>query len=177
MVTVVSLLRHQCVNHNDHLSLKSDFSYQIMKGFTHKSCNQHPNRYMWHLDPVTNPLLLLFDKNPLPSGNYRIRSFIGVYVLMTPEEENGRPYVRKQVQDNNAQEVSCLTMLPFCVLKFLFQWSVQLQSNGLYTIRNTGTQLYLAGSASNLVKGAPLIGQSTAFKWNILTFGPGVMFL
>jgi len=58
-----------------------------------------------------------------------------------------------------------------------FQWSVQPQSNNLYTIRNTGTQLYLAVSTSNLVEGAPLIGQSTAFEWNIQTFGPGVMFL
>ena len=87
-----------------------------MKGFTHKSCNQHPNRYMWHLDPVKNPLLPV-DKNPLPNGNYRIRSFIGSYVLMTPEEDNGRPYVRKQVQDNSAQEVSCLTTLPFLLIK------------------------------------------------------------
>jgi len=65
---------------------------------------------MWHLDPVKNPLLPV-DKNPLPNGNYRIRSLIGGYVLMTPEEDNGRPYVRKQVQDNNAQEVSCPTTL------------------------------------------------------------------
>ena len=64
----------------------------------------------------------------------------------------------------------------FAHLKFLFQWSVQ-QSNDLYTIRNIGTQLYLGASASNLVKGAPLIGQSTAFEWGIHTFGPGVMFL
>jgi len=88
-----------------------------MKAFAYNSCNQQPNRYMWHLDPVTDPLLLvapfIVDKNPLPNGNYRIRSFIGNYVLMTAEEENGRPYVRKQVQDNNAQEVSCLIMLPF----------------------------------------------------------------
>ena len=83
-----------------------------MKGFTHNYCNQHPNRYMWQLDPISN-LLPLVDKNPLPEGNYRIRSFIGSYVLMAPEEDNGRPYVRKQVQDNNAQEVSCFTMLPF----------------------------------------------------------------
>jgi len=62
-------------------------------------------------------------------------------------------------------------------LKFLFQWSVQSQSNGLYTIRNTGTRLYLAGSASNLVEGAHLIGQSTTFEWSIQTFGPGVNFL
>jgi len=71
---------------------------------------------MWHLDPVTELLLVapfIVNKNPLPNGNYRIRSFIGNYILMTPEEENGRPYVRKQGQDNNAQEVSCLIMLPF----------------------------------------------------------------
>jgi len=74
---------------------------------------------MWHLDPVANLLgpLPLVDKNPLPNGNYRIRSFVGSYVLMTPEEDNGRPYVRKQVQNNNAQEVSCLTTLPFCLSK------------------------------------------------------------
>ena len=59
---------------------------------------------------------------------------------------------------------------------FHFQWSVQPQSNGLYTIRNAGTQLYLAGP-SNLVEGAHLIGQSTAFEWNIKTPGPGVIFL
>ena len=91
-----------------------------MKGFTYSSCNQQPNRYMWHLDPVANllPLVVLplVDKNPLPNGNYRIRSFIGSYVLMTPEEDNGRPYVRKQVQDNNAQEVSCLATLPLLPL-------------------------------------------------------------
>ena len=117
LATVISMLRHQCVNHNDRLSLESDFSYQIMKGFTNNSCNQHPNRYMWHLDPVEP---LPFDKNPLPNGNYRIRSFIGSYVLMTPEEENGRPYVRKQVQNNNAQEVSRFTMLPFLLTSIPF---------------------------------------------------------
>ena len=136
---------------------------------------------MWHLDPVSNLLSPIVDKNPLPNGNYRIRSFTGSHVLMTPEEENGRPYVRKQVQDNNAQEVSCF-MLHFCSIRsdmghFLFQWFVQPQSNGLYTIRNTGTSLYLAGPVSNPVKGAPLIGQSAAFEWNIQTFGPGVMIL
>jgi len=155
-----------------------------MKDFSFNHCDRHPGRYMWHLDPVTDPLLLLgpfpivIAKNPLPNGNYRIRSFIGHYVLMTPEEDNGRPYVRKQVQDNSVQEVTCLTnATSFCSLKFLIQWSVQPQSNGLYTIRNTGTQLYLAGSTSNFVRGAPLIGQSTAFEWRIQTFGPGVMFL
>ena len=108
------MLRHQCVNHhNDRIS---DFSHQIMKGFTWNSCDQQPNRYMWHLDPVTN-LLPLVNKNPLPNGNYRIRSFIGSYVLMTPEEDNGRPYVRKQVQDNNVQEVGCLTTLPFLLIE------------------------------------------------------------
>ena len=81
-----------------------------MKGFSFHSCDQQPNTYLWHLDPVANQPV---DKNPLPNGTYRIRSFIGNYVLMTPEEENGKPYVRKQVQDNNAQEVSCFTMLPF----------------------------------------------------------------
>jgi len=88
-----------------------------MQAFKYKSCDKQPGRYMWHLDPVADPLLLvapfMVDKNPLPNGNYRIRSFIGNYVLMTPGEENGRPYVRKQMQDNNAQEVSCLAMLPF----------------------------------------------------------------
>jgi len=84
-----------------------------------RSWNGEPNMYLWHLDPVTDPLLLvapfIVDKNPLPNGNYRIRSLIGNYVLMTPEEKNGRPYVRKQVQDDNAhwQEVGCLIMLPF----------------------------------------------------------------
>jgi len=151
-----------------------------MQAFKYNSCDQQPNRFMWHLDPVTN---LSVDKNPLPDGNYRIRSFIGSYVLVVPGEENGRPYVRKQVQDNNAQEVSCFS--PFLLievfdyesLKILFQWAVQPQPNGLYTIRNIGTKLYLAGSASNLVKGAPLIGRSTAFEWDIQTSGLGVMFL
>ena len=93
-----------------------------------------------------NPLLLV---GPFPNGNYRIRSFIGSYVPMTPEEENGRPYVSKQVQNNNAQQVCCIfrsskliTQIPFSVA----------QSNGMYTIGNTGTRLYLAGSCSNLVE-------------------------
>ena len=76
---------------------------------------------MWHLDSVSN--LLLPDKNPLPNGNYRIRSFIGSHVLMTSEEENGRPYVRKQVQNIDAQEVSCLT-LPFMLIEVLWTASI-----------------------------------------------------
>ena len=115
---VISMPRHQYVNDNGRPSLQFDFSYQIMKGFTLNSCYQQPNSFMWHLDPVSNLLPPIVNKNPLPNGNYRIRSFIGSYVLMTPKGENGRPYVRKQVQDNNAQEVSCRT-LPFLLIKVL----------------------------------------------------------
>ena len=35
---------------------------------------------------------------------------------MTPEEENRRPCVSKQVQNNNAQQVSC-TMLHFSLVE------------------------------------------------------------
>src|SRR6266511_2662884 len=100
-----------------------------MKAFNYNSCGQQPNSFMWHLDPVSNLLLLpIVDKNPLPNGNYRIRSFIGSYVLMTPEEENGRPYVRKQVQDNNAQEVSYLITLPFFIVEAVNYGSLKIFS-------------------------------------------------
>jgi hypothetical protein len=58
------------------------------------------------------------------------------------------------------------------------------EGDSLYTIRNSGTGLYLAGSSARLVKGALLVGQfasvadgETPFQWKIKTFGPGVMFL
>jgi hypothetical protein len=55
------------------------------------------------------------------------------------------------------------------------------EGDSLYTIRNFGTDLYLAGSSAKLVKGARLVGQSVAndgtpFQWKIETFGPGVLF-
>jgi len=88
------------------------------------------------------------------------------------EEENGRPYVSEQVQNNNAQRVSC-AMLHFSLveadhLNFFFSNPNRMAC----TIRNTGTRLYLAGSGSNLVEGGSLISQSTAFEWSIQTFGP-----
>ncbi|KDR73987.1 hypothetical protein GALMADRAFT_250718 [Galerina marginata CBS 339.88] len=109
----------------------------------------------------------MVNKNPLPKGFYRIRTFNGGYLLTMPDKAiagKSLPYVSKQVPKNDNQK-----------------WAVTPQPNGYYTISSSGNGLYLAGSPTNLVEGATLIGQSlgtgdTAFQWNVQTFNPGVMF-
>ncbi|KAF4618460.1 hypothetical protein D9613_010174 [Agrocybe pediades] len=99
-------------------------------------------------------------KDPVPDGLYRIRSYTGTYLLTMPEaplDAGGRiiPYVAKQVPKNEYQ-----------------RWQVTRQENGLYTVQNSGNNLYLAAPSSNLATGTLLLGQSETanpkpFEWNI----------
>ncbi|KAF4618250.1 hypothetical protein D9613_011623 [Agrocybe pediades] len=111
--------------------------------------------------------LPIVKKDPLPKGLYRIRSFTGNYVLTMPEKplEDGKviPYVAKQVPKNEYQ-----------------RWQVTPQENGLYTISNSGNNMYLAGPTNNLTTGTLLRGQSPKedpkpFEWVIQSVN-GVLF-
>jgi len=134
--------------------------------------NNQPARNQWYLEAIPNPLsnpppVPMINKNPLPKGTYRIRSFNGNYLLTMPKNAtgvNGSPFVTQQVPKDDYQK-----------------WTVVPQTNGLFTIANAGNNLYLAASKDNLTAGAALIGQSTGNgesppQWNIQTFSPGVFF-
>ena len=56
----------------------------------------------------------MINKNPLPKGMYRIRSFNGTYLLTMPQDANASegnksPYVSKQIPKNDAQKASFYT--------------------------------------------------------------------
>lgn len=143
--------------------------YIVAQNYSYSKNQQ--DRRQWYLDPVSvnaaAPIpsyVPMIIKNPLPKGVYRIRCFSNNYLLTMPKTAGASPYVTKQIPGDTYQ-----------------RWLITPQPNGLYTISNSGKGLYLAGSSSNLVEGAPLIGQSIAageasFQWNIQTFNPGVMF-
>ncbi|KAF9568306.1 hypothetical protein CPC08DRAFT_455184 [Agrocybe pediades] len=117
-------------------------------------------------DPKFIPPIVKMD--PLPKGLYRIRSLTGSYLLMMPANANDadgktRPYVARQLLDNDYQ-----------------MWQVTQQENGLYTISNSGNDLYLAAPINKLTTGARLLGQSVTenpkpFEWNIQSVN-GVFF-
>jgi hypothetical protein len=71
-------------------------------------------------------------------------------------------YVRKQDRKKLAQQ----------------KWSVTFDdSSGMFTIQNSGTNLYLACSNANATQGSPLIGQANLpYWWSVQTFDHGVMF-
>lgn len=145
------------------------------------------NRNQWILEPVANSVpnpnpnsnpnsspgsdpnpssLLIKNMNPLPQGNYRIRSFNSQYLLTMPEDPTSNPYIDEQLSTDGTQ-----------------LWTVAPVSNStnLYTFYNEQTKLYLAASPSKKIDGANLISQSvaageSAFQWTVETFGPGVMF-
>jgi len=123
--------------------------------------------------PTTNPedpkfIPPIVKMDPLPKGLYRIRSLTGSYLLMMPAKANDadgktRPYVARQLLDNDYQ-----------------MWQVTQQENGLYTISNSGNDLYLAAPVNKLTTGARLLGQSVTenpkpFEWNIQSVN-GVFF-
>ncbi|KAF9555267.1 hypothetical protein CPC08DRAFT_766078 [Agrocybe pediades] len=120
-------------------------------------------------DPADSKFVSPIVKNdPLPKGLYRIRTLNGGYLLTMPVKSNNSegkviPYVSRQVPKNEYQ-----------------RWQVTRQDNGLYTISNSGNELYLAAPSSNLITGALLLGQSLGqnpkpFEWNIQSIN-GVFF-
>jgi hypothetical protein len=94
----------------------------------------------------------------------------------------GNPYVSQHGPKQRFSKGKCHILPGHKTYSPLFQWLLVPEGDSLYTIRNSGTGLYLTVPSTKLVKGARLTGQSVAngetpFQWKIETFGPGVMFL
>ncbi|KAG1781692.1 hypothetical protein EV702DRAFT_1072731 [Suillus placidus] len=128
----------------------------------------------WILDLAAPPKAvipsLLPMKNPLPSGSYRIRAFNGSFLLTMPnntlkqKRQDNNVYVNKR--QSNADAAKCQ------------RWEVELlEDSGLYTIKNSGTGLYLAPNSNRWLQGDMLVGLDNFFsKWSIQTTDMGVMF-